>query len=395
MNRCTLSALLVVATAGPVGANAGPPASGGQVAGEPVGVRHIRIVRETLSIDLRPVARNEKAVIDVVYQLQNDAPRRPLDLLFATGSNEIAGFVVLFDGQPVPVTLASETAIPDSWKPPRETPGFGGGSGIEYAPGTRPANPVKLVAFSLDVPPGAHTLVVKYTAAVGTNWRGHPLRYHQFAYVLAPARSWEGFGGLDVAVYLPENWAATTTPDLIREGDILRGSFPNVPADSIAITFRASDGSYRSVIEITRWLFGSVAFGGLLVAMGIGRWRGRRAARAVHANSTQKGIIWPWALGLGLVWSVGFFATGLLAVYAPEAALPEGQAGGTGYTQIFEAIGITLLAPTVAVFGFLVTYITGLLVQRINLRAARTAHPELGGSVTGSGSEIAAPRAPV
>ena len=54
----------------------------------------------------------------------------------------------------------------------------------------------------------------------------------QFAYVLAPARAWGGFGGLDVEVLLPHGWRAAYTPDLLRNGDMLRRNFDVVPADA-------------------------------------------------------------------------------------------------------------------------------------------------------------------
>jgi hypothetical protein len=158
VTRFTLTTYLLFASNVSVAANVGPPAGGGQVVGEPVGIRHIRIVRENLTIDLRPASRNEKARVEATYQLHNDDLQQTLDLLFASGSDDVSGFEVLFDGQPVQARSVSGVTIPESWKPPKQTPGFGEGRKIDYAPGSRDFHAVKTVGFSLVVATGPHTL---------------------------------------------------------------------------------------------------------------------------------------------------------------------------------------------------------------------------------------------
>ena len=61
--------------------------------------------------------------------------------------------------------------------------------------------------------------------------------------MLAPARAWDGFGGLDVTVHLPACWAAASRPELARVGDELRGSFDAVPADALALTVAPCDSA--------------------------------------------------------------------------------------------------------------------------------------------------------
>ena len=367
MTRLALAAGFLLAVAGPVAANAGLPYSGGQVAGEPGGIRNVRIVRETLVIDLRPVADNGKAAVDATYQLHNAGPRQSLDLLFAVGSDDASEFEVLFDGRPVPASPAPGAPFPAPWQTPRQTPGFGEGRPLDYAPGMRGSHGAKLVGFSLAVEPGAHTLAARYRVATATNRLGDPVRYHQFAYILAPARSWDGFGGLDVTVHLPVGWEAVASPGLARDGDTLRASFPGLPADSLAVTFRAPVGDwYRRLLAITQGLFAVAGFAGLVACWLVGRWRGRRAARAEAEAAPRVPRIWPWAVGVGVLWSAAFLATGFLAIFAPDAALPEGQASAYGYGEIFEAVALFILAPNVVVVGFLVAYVTGVVVRRMN-----------------------------
>lgn len=367
MTRTLIAAAALVTWAAPLSANVGPPSTGGQVAGEPVGIRHVRIVRESLAIDLRPVSQNEGAAVEATYRLHNDGPEQSLALRFASGSEGVTGFEVAFDSRSVPVAPATGEPVPVSWKPPKLTPGFGGAPGVAYSPGQYSGGGVKSIGFTLAVPPGDHLLTVRYRATTATYHPGVPVVYRQFAYVLAPARSWDGFGGLDVTVHLPAGWEAAVDPELTRDGDTLRGSFPGLPADSLAITFRAPEGRwYQPLTTITQVLFGVVGFGGLIVAWLAGLRRGHRAARAVVAGSPHVPRIWPWAVGVGLLWGAGVLVTGLLAVHGPDAALPEGQVGGYGYGKPIASIGVFLLAPNVAVLGFLVAYFTGTVTLRLN-----------------------------
>jgi hypothetical protein len=60
------------------------------------------------------------------------------------------------------------------------------------------------MALSVVIEPGQQTRKVRYTAA-GVELRGDPTIKHLFAYVLAPARSWAGFGGLDLTIHVPDD----------------------------------------------------------------------------------------------------------------------------------------------------------------------------------------------
>lgn len=78
-------------------ANVGPGSTGGHLVGEPVGIEAVAITREMLAIDLRPLADDRMAQVEVVYQLQNEGESQDLDLLFAVGAAGIAGFQVWLD----------------------------------------------------------------------------------------------------------------------------------------------------------------------------------------------------------------------------------------------------------------------------------------------------------
>jgi hypothetical protein len=78
--------------------------------------------------------------------------------------------------------------------------------------------------------------------AVPTQTSGDPNvnepHYWQLAFVLSPARQWEGFGDLAVTVLVPAGWPAAVRPGLERRGNVLTGTFTGIPADSFGVTTR-------------------------------------------------------------------------------------------------------------------------------------------------------------
>src|SRR5205823_5349730 len=132
------------------------------------------------------------------------------------------------------------------------------------------------LAFAVELPPGRSTLTARYQArACGTD-EGYPTATWQFPYVLAPAKEWGGFGGLDVVVHVPEGWQASATPPLGRVGDALRGHFEGVPADCLAVAARRPVGPElnRAVRAYGALYAGAVVVGGVLCWL-IGRGQRR------------------------------------------------------------------------------------------------------------------------
>jgi hypothetical protein len=363
MRRMIVTLLVVLAGTTTAEANVGPPTGGGQITGEPLGIRNVRIDRETLIIDLRPIVNGEQAQIEATYYLNNTGPEQTLELLFASGSSQIEGFEVRFNGQTVPVALAGPMELPASWKPPKQTPSIDDRK-LDYDPAVRSHQPIKPIQFTLTIPPGQQVLQVRYQAEMGTNYYGHPTVYRQFAYILAPARSWDGFGKLDITVHVPPQWEVATNLELTRDGETLRGTFEGVPADHLAITLQAQPGAdYYQLVTISKVVFWVTAGGGLVLAWVIGRWAGRRVAADRYSSK-----IWPIALTFGVIWGIAFAVAGWFKVYGPEIVLPANQVSHYGYDQLFEAIAYGLLAPYIMLGSFLITYITGVLVARWNSR---------------------------
>src|SRR5206468_3910385 len=131
------------------------------------------------------------------------------------------------------------------------------------------------LAFALTFAPGVHEVTVRYRARPTAHSAGSPALFWQLAYVLAPARSWAGFGGLAARIDLPPGWRAAVTPAMHRQGDALVGTWSALPADAIAITAQAPVGSGAG-----RWaVLAAVAAAALAFCAWLGRLLGGALAR--------------------------------------------------------------------------------------------------------------------
>ena len=365
-------ALAVLIVPSSAHANVGPPSSGGQLVAEPVGVVGVDITRETLTIDLRPLSAHGLARVEAVYHLHNRGEEMKLDLLFASGSATVAHFQVSLGGVPVASAPAVGAELPASWNAPRQTPGLHGEEGLGYLDyQSRRETPV---AFAVTIPPGEHDLRVRYAAGAATHFFGYPTVYRQFAYVLAPARAWSAFGGLDVTIRLPENWHAACTPELTREGDTLKGSFPGLPADAIALTVQAPAGwAFRLLGYGSLGLLGLAGFGGAVVCSRGGRSKGRcLALRAGARSNWLDRHAWPRSIGLGVAWGSAVLATGLLATFGPDWVLPAGTANHYGYGQLFAMFGVLLLGILAVPVGFVIAQVTAVVERGEPARSGET-----------------------
>src|SRR5262245_22733097 len=103
-------------------ANMANPHQPGDPLGEPYGgLEAVTILRETLSIDLRPLLTDSPAIVDATYRLRNDGPARSLDLQFVAASLAGGEATATLDGAPVP-SRRSAAAVPQSWRAPQTTP---------------------------------------------------------------------------------------------------------------------------------------------------------------------------------------------------------------------------------------------------------------------------------
>ena len=354
--------------------NAGPRSTGAFVIAEPPGVADVQITRETLAIDLRPAQLGQKAIVEATYQLYNEGEECPLELLFAFGSRENKDWSITLDDQPLEGVLAQGVGVPSVWRPPRETPGLESDTPLSYGLGWRTVEPL---AFKLVVPSGHAVLKVRYQAEIALNY-ARPSMYRQFAYILAPARSWAGFGGLDLQIRVPGGWSVASTLDLDREGELLRGSFDRIPADSLAITMRpAVPAGYQRLFEVSRAVAIFLGLAGWLGCWKAGRvWAGELIRSAVGDASARYyrtikmlggAVVIGFLYGMLMAAATWWTAFGPDVVYPPSASeqqLAQRASLSFGYLSIFTMIGVCLLAGALACLGGLIAVVAGLLRLR-------------------------------
>lgn len=339
--RTLLAALAGAALALPalLAGNMANPVVPGHRVGEPsAALAGVVVERESLVIDLRPLARPALPVVEATYRLRNDGPARELPLVFVADALADGGAVWL-DGRPVPVTpAAADTTLPPSWRAPAHTPAIGGGT-LSYQAGDdrygRDGEPIPgTLLFRLPLDSGRHTVRVRYRADATEHSHRSPAINWQLGYVLSPARQWAGFGGLDARVLLPPGWDAAAEPRMERQGDTLSATWNRLPADHLGLTARAPVPSLAG----RRMLLWLAAAAGLGVCI----WAGLRTGAALR----RRGRRFAWsvlpAAGLGLVWAVAVLA-GQLAIprMAYEMLGPQ-RARNYGYG---EALGVVVTFP--------------------------------------------------
>jgi len=337
------------------------PARAGHAAGEPAGgLREVFIQRERLRMDLRPLADDEPARVEAVYRVRNDGPARTLDLVFVAAALAAGEHGVWVDGKPVASTPGAAGALPPSWRVPGATPALDGEGPLAYE-----VEGEETLSFRVPLAPGRHEIRVRYPAAASVYVdQDRITAAQQIAYVLAPARDWAGFGGVDVRVELPRGWRAASLPALQREGDALVGSWDRVPADALALTVRPRDPN-----PAPYWA-GWLALSALELYLMV------RAGRRLGGRLGRRGRGPAWALLLGvplsLAWSLA--ATLGLAVVPDmvrKAAGPHSNSG-YGYGLFFLAI---LLAPALVLVGTAVVQVATVRARRRALAAAAAPAP--------------------
>lgn len=335
--RCLLAVLALVVIPLPAAANAAAPWSEGERVGDPSGIRDVVIKREELVIDMRPLAKRGRVAVAASYTLENRTGDKHLELVFASGASDVAGFRVTLDGTPVPSRLDRNAKLPPRWRAPTTTPRLDGDGALAFVVDGNTAP----FGFDLDLPSGEHRLAVTYSASPMSHHVGDPTVVFQFAYVLAPAEEWKSFGGLDLTVHVPPGWRAAATPRLTHDGDSLRGSFDALPADAIALTVQPPFARFQ--LARTAGLLGlaMVTIGGGIAVVRLARRRAERGAQRSVA----------YAVLLGLAWSSAFVVAALLAIFGPDRTLADGTVSDYGYGRPFVLLLVMLASPLLAIGG--------------------------------------------
>ena len=329
--------LLLFLLAAPAWANMASPTEPGTPAGEPAAALDgLRIAREALTLDLRPLGRGRPfGAVEAEYRIVNTGEARTVPLEFLTLGDDGGAAEVWLDGRPVRSVRVDSLAVPPAWTVAERTPALDGDpSPYETRVGFgRPTG----LRFVVTIPPGQHTVRVRYRVRPGSyDAGGHPNRVWQTAYSLAPARRWAGFGTLDVTVWVPAAWEAAASLPLRREGDALVGRFDRVPGDVLAVSLRAPAPALR-------WPLRAAGVAVALLAVGfVGVVSGRLAARAGRGV----GAAWPGAVLGGVL-----AAAAVVAFVGVADDLGDSAAHGYGSMTTL----VFVVGPAVLVGGGLAT----------------------------------------
>jgi hypothetical protein len=319
-------------------ANMADPAHGGATGAEPSGLEQVFINRETLNIDLRSLdgTAEQIVLVEAIYDVENNGAEKKLELVFAFGSG-FKDFQIWVDDQEIDSQSLASQNSPPSWKPPLRTPWLNGQT-FGYAAATRSRFSHVSQGFSVVLPAGKHRLKARYKA-FPSYLDSSPLKYWQFAYILAPARQWAGFGGLDVTINVPPGWTVVTTPELKPEGEALKGHFAQIPADALALTAQAPLPVFYRALNIFFHGLWALALFATPVFITIFAWK----------KGFRIKLSWLVGIGLSALWTLLIIGTGFLAAVGADYAIPRDQFSSSGYTGIFHIFG-SLLAGAAAFF---------------------------------------------
>jgi hypothetical protein len=346
-----------------VQANIGPKWWGDRTA-EPLGLKGVAITHEKLTIDLRPLADAQPVEVEAIYHLNNTGAARKIELFFITGVASVRDFTVHLGDRalesrelPRKEWPGSEAELPPSWQPPADMPGIDSDKSRSHI--YRLPSKQVVLAFSVELPPGRSFLRANYRAKAYGEDEDYPTVTWQFPYILAPAREWERFDGLDVTVKLPAGWQANSTPALERNRDVLHGRFASLPADCLALAARQPmEPALQRKKGQTIWTYGGlyalVIIGGGALCWWTGRLLGRLLARRTARRSSLSGL--PSALLMPLLW----FVVLLYLQYRTQQDI-TGLLGGQESPYFHEHFsrlhfGTFSLLPIVLVFGFFLTW---------------------------------------
>ena len=364
----------------PAFGNSGPVSTSAVVVGEPLGLTKVVIESEKLVIDLRPIEQGKPATVSASYQLRNDFDPEVQSLAFAFGSNANANHEVRLNGQVVEGYF-SESSIEtfQSWWPPLVTPSLMAAE--EDLPfRSRGWRSIKPLFFECTIPSGSSELVVHYQEHA-TIVFDRPTMYRQFAYLLSPAKNWSAFGTLNVELEVPEGWSVACVPEMVRQGETLKGSYSGLPADSISITLRPPVPFGYQVIERYRVPL-LVLLGMVCVWVGARSLHQRTKASFGDHCTSPRGrrklfiSLVVIAILVGLCLQVGTWCVldGINLLYPMPAADQLIQAGtgvGDGYLFLFHL----LLSCVAGMIGFSLSGLLGLVIYYRSRRLGRDAGP--------------------
>jgi hypothetical protein len=280
MKNIALVVLLVLfMPSSPCFANLSGPWKPGQLLVDVEGVKEIAIIREKLGIDLRPLKDGGMIKISATYLIDHPHSPKDLPLTFITGVESVKEVKCTLNGIPLAFNTTQVMLMPDSWKPPDNTPGFVPEEKLLYSRNISDTQH-EWILFIVPLQTGRQTIEVTYEVEAGAYYsERYSAKFWQTAYILAPARTWKSFGGLDIEVLAPENWQVKGNLPLMNQGQRWWASFDSLPADFIALTTQHPSGKRVTVVDPAQMLY----FFGFLTFI-IGLQHARKRFQQIKSN---------------------------------------------------------------------------------------------------------------
>lgn len=266
-------------------ANVGAPwiEHNGQITGTPFITNHCVITKEILTIDLRPLERQEGALVSAIYFFTSDTSHDSVELVLVADNLRAEEFSITLDGQPVHADTISVTDLPPQWIVELK---FENNDSWETQPQrNHERSTTRYVRFRISIDSGAHTLQAKYVANMAVMDLSYFVNEHLFTYVLSPARQWKGYEGLDLQVYIPQGWLYRSNLTFDVAENKLTGSWTKLPGDYLYVITHADDSTGDTIVN---WF----TYGLWLLVIAIFLWLFYRNVRSYFRNTIRESRFW-------------------------------------------------------------------------------------------------------
>ncbi|NUM33434.1 MAG: hypothetical protein HUU50_02725 [Candidatus Brocadiae bacterium] len=223
----------------------------------------LKILDETLTLDLRSLEKSEKVSIQASYIIEHEGKSENVSFVFLTPG--ISEENVLFDGEPVKsYSMSHEELI-------KLTEKYLTSNHLSFSIHRSISNPKGLdgARFQIFVPTGKHKLNVSYKATLWHYWTPELYQSLSIHYFLQPAKEWSSFGKLCIRVHTLPQWKAVIMPFSYDEGEPVRyqltegyweKQFERLPGDWLIVSLKPAEGILVSLLYWgTPWLVTVIA----------------------------------------------------------------------------------------------------------------------------------------
>ncbi len=341
-------------------ANVPAPFFGGYAGFEPLGLENVKVLRETISIDMLDLGtyRNysdENAVkLEILFEVENTQAEKQIELEFPH-ARDLKIFVD--DTEISTVSEEKKYEITASvWKVPTKTAWFEGKQ-LDYNGMVR-SNEGKNVVYKFKLPNGRHRVKIMQNLSPSSNVTGALTKYWQFSYVFLQAEKRVGITKTDIEIKTPPNWETSISPDVASSEGVWQKSFDKISDTSVTITTKLpKPEGYTKIKDLSDYLF----FFALFIFPVIGLF-----FNFFWLSKTK--FWWLWGIIFTILWTLLVAVSVYISEFMPENAIPEAQQLNYGYEGIGSIIAIIFMSVIPLILGFtlwlLVWFIRGLIWKK-------------------------------